>query len=55
MKVFPHSNMVERYLPTISVISSHSEEPVVNFNIANFNENAEEFLPNKKARPDLNL
>jgi len=32
---------------TISVISSHSEaeEPVANFNIANLNKNAEEYLP----------
>jgi len=40
---------------TISVISSHSEEPVANFNIANLNKSAEEYLPDKKARPDLNL
>ena len=40
---------------TISVISSHSEEPITNFNIANLNKNAEEYLPIKKARPDLNL
>jgi len=40
---------------TISVISSHSEEPVANFNIANLNKSADKFLPNKKARPDLNL
>jgi len=37
------------------VISSHSEEPVAHFNIANLNKSAEEFLPYKKARPDLNL
>jgi len=37
------------------VISSHSEEPVAHFNIANLNKSAEEFLPDKKARPDLNL
>jgi len=37
------------------VISSHSEEPVANFNIANLNKSAEEFLPDKKARPDLDL
>ena len=42
------------------MISSHSEEPVanfkiVNFNIANLNRIEEEFLPDKKARPDLNL
>jgi len=37
------------------VISSYSEEPVANFNIANLNKNAEEYLPNKKPRPDLNL
>ena len=35
--------------------SSHSEEPVANFNIANLNKSAEEFLPDKKARPGLNL
>ena len=40
---------------TVSVISSHSEEPVAHFNIANHNKSAEEFLPDKKARPDLNL
>ena len=40
---------------TISVISSHSEEPVANFNITNLNKSAEEFLPYKKARPDLDL
>ena len=40
---------------TISVISSHSEEPVANFNIANLNKSAEDFSPVKKARPDLNL
>ena len=40
---------------TISVISSHSEEPVANFNIVNFNKSAEEFLPDKKAHTDLNL
>ena len=40
---------------TIFVISSHSEEPVANFNIANLNKNAEEYLSIKKARPDLNL
>ena len=40
---------------TISMISSHSEEPVANFNIANLKKSAEEFLPNKKASPDLNL
>jgi len=39
----------------VSVISSHSEEPVVNFNIANLNKSAEEFLPDKKACFDLNL
>ena len=27
----------------------------MNFNIANLNKSAEEFLPDKKARPDLNL
>jgi len=37
------------------VISSYSEDPVANFNIANLNKNSEEYLPNKKARPDLNL
>ena len=37
------------------MISSHSEEPVANFNIANLNKSAEEFLPDKKARPDFNL
>ena len=37
------------------MISSHSEEPVANFNIANHNKSVEEFLPNKKACPDLNL
>jgi len=37
------------------VTSSHSEEPVANFNIANLNKSAEEFLPDKKARPGLNL
>jgi len=40
---------------TISVISSHSEKPVANFNIVNLNKSAEEFLPDKKARPHLNL
>ena len=40
---------------TISVISSHSEEPVANFNIANLNKSAEDFSPVKKACPDLNL
>ena len=30
-------------------------EAVANFNIANLNKSAEEFLQNKKARPDLNL
>ena len=40
---------------TVSVISSHSEEPVANFNIANLNKSAEEFLLDKKARPGLNL
>jgi len=44
--------MVFKYF---SVISSHSEEPVVNFNIANLNKSAEEFLTDKKACPDLNL
>ena len=42
-------------VPTVSVISSHSEEPVAHFNIANLNQSAEEFLPDKKACPDLNL
>ena len=51
MKAFSHSNMTET---SVSVISSHSEEPVVHFNIANLNKSAEEFLPDKKARPDLN-
>ena len=37
------------------MISSHSEEPVANFNIANLNKSVEEFLPDKKAHPDLNL
>ena len=37
------------------MISSHSEEPVANFNIANLNKSAEEFLPDKKAHSDLNL
>jgi len=37
------------------VISSHSEEPVAHFNITNLNKSAEEFLLDKKARPDLNL
>ena len=40
---------------TISMISSHSEEPVANFNIANLNKSAEEFFLDKKACPDLNL
>ena len=40
---------------TVSVISSHSEEPVANLNIANLNKSVEEFLPDKKACPDLNL
>ena len=35
---------------TVFVISSHSEEPVANFNIVNFNNNAEEYLPIKKAQ-----
>jgi len=35
------------------MISSHSEEPAANFNIANLNKNAEEYLPIRKARPDL--
>ena len=39
----------------VSLISSHSEEPAANFDIANLNKTAEEFLPDKKARPDLNL
>ena len=30
-------------------------QPVANFNIANLNKSAEEFLPDKKARPDLSL
>ena len=51
MKAFPHSTMGKG---TISMISSHSEEPVANFNIANLNKSGEEFLPNKKAS-DLNL
>ena len=51
MKAFSHSNMTD----PVSVISSHSEEPVANFNITNRNKSAEEFLPDKKARPDLNL
>ena len=46
MKAFPHSNMEES---SISMISSHSEEPVANFNIANLNKSAEEFSPDKKA------
>ena len=37
------------------MISSHSEEPVAHFNITNLNKSAEEFLPDKKARPDLNV
>jgi len=37
------------------VISSHSEELVAHFNIANLNKSAEEFLPDKKALFDLNL
>ena len=37
------------------MISSHSEEPVAHFNIANLNKSAEEFLPDKKACADLNL
>ena len=37
------------------MISSHSEEPVGHFNIANLNKSAEDFLPDKKARPDLTL
>ena len=45
MKAHPHSNMAYKYYFR-DVISSHSEEPVVNFNIANLDKNAEEFLPN---------
>ena len=37
------------------MISSHSEEPAAHFNITDLNKSAEEFLPDKKARPDLNL
>ena len=37
------------------MISSHSEEPGENFNIANLHKSAEEFLPDKKACPGLNL
>jgi len=37
------------------MLSTHSEEPVANFSIANLSKNAEEYLPDKKARPDLNL
>jgi len=37
------------------MISSHSEEPVENFNIANLNKSVEEFLQEKKTRPDLNF
>ena len=44
--------MVYKYF---SVITSHLEESVANFNIANLNKSAEEFLPDKKACPDLNL
>ena len=51
MKAFQYGGKIG----TISVISSHSEEPVSNFNIVNLNKSAEEFLPDKKARPDLNL
>ena len=40
---------------TVSVISSYSEELVANFNIANLNQNVEDYFPNKKARPDLNF
>ena len=40
LKAFSHSNMAET---TVSVISSHSEEPVAHFNIANLNKSAEEF------------
>ncbi len=46
---------LKRIARTVSVISSHSEELVAHFNIANLNKSAEEFLPDKKARPDLNL
>ena len=53
MKAFPHSNIWQK--GTFSVISSHSEKPVANFNIAKLNKSAEEFLPDKKACPDLNL
>jgi len=42
--------MVYKYF---SVITSHLEESVANFNIANLNKSAEEFLPDKKACPDL--
>ena len=52
MKAFPHSNMAERYY---SLILTHSEEPVAKFNIANLNKSAEEYLPIKKAYPDLNF
>ena len=37
------------------MISSHSEEPVANFKIVNLYKSAEEFSPDKKARPDLNF
>jgi len=40
---------------TVSVISSHSEEPVAHFNITNLNKSAEDISPDKKAPPDLNL
>ena len=40
---------------TISMISSHSEAPVANFNIVNLNKSVEEVLPDKKAFPDHNL
>ena len=44
--------MVYKYF---SMISSHSEKHVAHFNITNLNKVRKNFLPDKKARPDLTL
>ena len=52
MKAFLHSNMAETYYFR-DIISLR--EACCEFQYWNLNKSAEEFLPDKKARPDLNL
>ena len=53
IKAVTNLNMVIWRISTISLISTHREEPVAHFNIANLNKSAEEFSPDNLQAIDM--